>query len=177
MENLNTLSFKDLIATYNAMAQAHGFPTVKKFSDKKTAISRIEKLYAEVIDKELEAETAPAVEAETAPAVEAKKAEKKAEKKARKPVIKFNADDTIVVTPEARNCPISGYVKEGKKVNVSSVELFYLHNIDEETGMRFEDLVKLTMDQFVTSKGIIPDEKWAIRNIRLFIELGTLAKI
>ena len=92
-------------------------------------------------------------------------------------MIKFNADDTIVVTPEARNCPISGYVKEGKKVNVSSVELFYLHNIDEETGMRFEDLVKLTMDQFVTSKGIIPDEKWAIRNIRLFIELGTLAKI
>ena len=42
---------------------------------------------------------------------------------------------------------------------------------DEFTG---EELVKSFMTQFKTKSGITPDEKWARRNVKLFVDKGVI---
>ena len=42
---------------------------------------------------------------------------------------------------------------------------------DEFTG---EELARLFMTQFKTKSGIIPDEKWARRNVKLFVDKGVI---
>ena len=114
--------------------------------------------------------TAPAVKAEpaktTAPAVKAEPAKTTA------PAVKAEVSVRVVKGSsweELKDCRMhtTGHATK------SLVGQFIIEfaKDDEFTG---EELAKAFMTQFKTKSGITPDEKWARRNVKLFVDKGVI---
>ena len=137
-------------------------------------LERLERLAAEKADRKAKRDAAREEK-------QKKKEAEQAEKASRgyvRTTIDLSDNTLISLAPEFADLSfVTGRLVDGKKVNVSMVEAFYIDAMKNDNFMTVKDLIKHTVDNFVTRQGIEPDEKWAIRNIRLFIKKGKLVKV
>lgn len=86
------------------------------------------------------------------------------------PARKANADDK----PSKANYDGNAKVKLLAGSSGSAIGKFIVNKVSNAPDSTCDELAEAIVNDFVTKKGIRPDLKWAIRNIKLFVEKGLI---
>ena len=86
------------------------------------------------------------------------------------PASKDNADDK----PSKISYDSNAKIKLLAGSSSSSIGKFIVNKVSNTPDITYDELADAIVNEFVTKNGIKPDIKWAVRNIKLFIEKGLI---